>query len=234
MKHVYVIPGTGVPKDIRTDRNYQLFLRQVFNRIFDDTTKRRIINPVVIFSGGHTDCWPPYRRSEAAEMAKLFKTFMAGSVVKKYTRQWRLRLENKSLSSLENHLFVKRLIGPRPAAITWFAEMTRIGRHAMFGQRIFGRRFRSVGVDYDISDNRYRLDMNKEWEKIYCAYDLWALRSPTNLRAHHKYHVDRHKFLRSYPPSQHVEAVHQWRVTMAIKKLPPAFQVESKRRGLLS
>jgi hypothetical protein len=234
MKHVYAIPGTGVPKNIRTDLNYQLLLRQAFNRIFDDTTKRKIVDPVIIFSGGQTDCWPPYKRSEAAEMAKLFKTLMAGSAVRKYTRQWRLRLEDRSLSSLENHLFVKRLVGSRPADITWFAEITRVGRHTLLGRRIFGRRFRTVGIDYDVSANRYRLGMIDEREKMHRAYDLWALRSPANQRAHHHYYVERRIFLRSFSPSQHVEAVHQWCVTMAIKKLPPTFRAEATRRGLIS
>jgi len=233
MKHIYVIPGTGVPKDIRFDLNYQLFLRQVFNRIFDDTTKRHILDPLIIFTGGHTDCWPPYKRSEAAEMAKLFKSFMAGPVTRTYTRQWKIKLEDKSISSLENHLFVKRLVGNKKTNLTWFAELTRVKRHQALGRHVFGQGFKTIGIDYDVSANRYRLGMIDDREKLSVAHDFWALRKPANQRAHHRYFLERFKFLRSFPVTKHVEAVHQWRVQMAVKKLPVEFKRVAQRRGLI-
>jgi methionyl-tRNA synthetase len=44
----------------------------VFNKIYDLVTRNDIAKPLIIFSGGKTDCFKPYKRNEASEMIKLF------------------------------------------------------------------------------------------------------------------------------------------------------------------
>ena len=72
MKNIFLILGYGIPKNISKDGNYNFYLKIVFNRIFEITIKKCLIEPLVILSGGKTDCFSPYARTEAEEMTKLF------------------------------------------------------------------------------------------------------------------------------------------------------------------
>jgi len=72
MKQVFIVMGYGVPQDIMADGNYAVYLRNVFNHIYDEASRRKV-EPIIIFSGGKTDLFKPYKRTEAGEMIKFFQ-----------------------------------------------------------------------------------------------------------------------------------------------------------------
>lgn len=43
---IFLILGHGVPKDILKDENYNLYLKSVFNKIYDLKIQNKITNPI--------------------------------------------------------------------------------------------------------------------------------------------------------------------------------------------
>ncbi len=110
-----LIPGYGIPEDIFKDCNYNTYLTGCFNRLFDEY---RGAEGVIVFSGGCTDCYSPYKRTEAREMKKWFEKQMKHIRQAAGVRlQWRMKTENRSLSTLENVLFFKPFVQPRSEVI---------------------------------------------------------------------------------------------------------------------
>jgi hypothetical protein len=156
-KQIYFILGYGVPKDMLSDKHYDRYFSQAFNCIYNQSAGAPA---VIIFSGGSTDCYKPYKRTEGAEMLKLFKKFCNQSFVRKSVKQWKLLIENKSLSTLENLLFAKNILIGRNinrGNLTIFCEATRDRRIKILAGKIFSKLFKIkiVPVNFDTSINRY-------------------------------------------------------------------------------
>ena len=125
MEKVFIILGYGVPKNIMADTNYIHYLSEAFNKIFDAA---RGEESTILFCGGHTDCYPLFKRTEAEEMAKLFKSFATREFVKIETKRWKYIKERRSVCRLENFLYayeylVKNKI--KNVELTIFCEYTR-------------------------------------------------------------------------------------------------------------
>jgi len=73
MNNIFLIFGYGIPKNILKNENYNFYLKMVFNRIYDIIVKTKVRKPLVICSGGKTDIFKPYNRTEAEEIIKFLK-----------------------------------------------------------------------------------------------------------------------------------------------------------------
>jgi hypothetical protein len=227
MKQVFIVPGYGVPKDILRDLNMTLYLRGVANYIFDRTAGDAK-PPVVIFSGGPTDMWKPYKRTEAAEMYRWMKTAIKSRDFRKEMKRWKIRLEVKSISTLEKVIFLSKMkqAGMR---VTVFSEFTR----APHWERLLAKGripAKVISIDFDASANRYRVPQLQEKEQAIIRFDLWALRSQQNLRKHRQFFQKRLEYLRQAGPKNHVEAVHRfWKDGATM--LPPQIRSMLKKHA---
>lgn len=88
MKNIFLVFGYGIPKDILKDENYNFYLKMVFNQIYNLVIEKNIDNPVIICSGGKTDMYKPYKRTESTEMTKLFKSIAKRPFLKQVTKDW--------------------------------------------------------------------------------------------------------------------------------------------------
>lgn len=216
MNDVFLILGYGIPKDILKDEKYNFYFKMVFNRIYDITTRKKVTKPLVVCSGGKTDMFKPYKRSEADEMIKLLKKLSNRPFLKKITRNWLFIPERKSLSTLENILNCKEVIKKKNIKKTnfyIFCEQTREKRIKILAKKILDKNynFQVMPIDFDVSKNRYLpTDYLVKKEKTELDHSLWALRSPENLKKHHKVFEEKIEYLRKAGPKVHVEAVKKW------------------------
>jgi hypothetical protein len=209
----FLVLGYGIPKDILKDQNYDFYLRTAFNRMFDECARMGSWNATIIFAGGKTDMWKPYSRVEAKEMVKAFRLLMKREAVKEYTKVWKLVPEMKSLSTLDNFLYVKELMDQgkiHARKMIVFCEQTREQRVKALGKRLFGN-VKVHPVDFDQSANRY-LDPTKLQRimKEGMKFDLWALKHQQNLSKHRNLFKEKIAFLRKAGPDVHVQAVREW------------------------
>lgn len=216
MRKIYLILGYGTPRNIFKDENYNFYLKMVFNRVYDDTINKSIVDPFIIFSGGNTDMIKPYKRTEADEMMRFFKKLASRRGVHEATCKWRFITERKSISSLENILQSKEILQKRKigqADITLFCEHTRKRRVSILSKKLFSKNLNInvEPIDFDVSPNRY-LDSEflKKKERVELKHCLWALKSPENLEKHHKFFVEKIAYLRKAGPKAHVKAVKQF------------------------
>jgi hypothetical protein len=216
MRNIFLVFGYGIPKNILKDENYNFYLKMVFNRIYDLVIKKDIKNPIIICSGGKTDMFKPYKRTEAEEMIKLLKKLARRPFLKFVTKIWLFIPEKKSLSTLENFLNCKALLKKRriqKANLYIFCEQTREKRIKTVGRKIFDKNynFQVIPIDFDISSNRY---IDPEFlvkkEKAELKHSLWALEKPENLKKHHKLFQEKIDYLREAGPDVHVNAVKKW------------------------
>lgn len=233
MPYIFFIFGYGIPKEILKDENYNLYLKSVFNQIYDVVAPEKKARPMIVFCGGQTDCFPPYQRSEAEEMRRFFKIFIRQrSFLKPITRTWQLFAEKKSISSLENLLFSraflqkkkikKARLAARQAKVFIFCEQTRGRRVKILAKKIFGRNYQLqvMPMDFDVCANRYLSpDFIVKKEKSELRRALWALKSPANLKKHHQFFEKRIAYLRKAGPKAHGKAVREmWRQTLKESK----------------
>ena len=203
------------------DFNYQIYLRSAFNRIYDMVTSQKIQRPIIMPSGGPTDVWPPYRRTEAGVMIEFLKGLARRPTVSKSTRGWKFAAESRALSTLENLFFTKKLLRPG-SKITLFCEQTRVPRIRREARRVYGARYQVevIGIDFDVSANRY---VDPAWlqKKEHGAerFNTWSMKSPANLREHHRYYARRIAYFRRIGGPNHVAAVRTW-PQQAIKEFP--------------
>ena len=213
MKNIFLIFGYGIPENILKDENYNFYLKIVFNRIFDITTKKSLTEPLIIFSGGKTDCFKPYARTEAGEMVKLFNKLKNRRFVHNTTQDWRLVLEKKSLSTLENLLFTKNIIKSKRIQnfnLYILCEQKREKRAKALVRNVFGKKNKAmiIPIDFDTSKNRYlSKDFIREKEKRALRFDLWALKNSGNFKKYHQFYQDKLKFFRQIGPDRHAYAV---------------------------
>lgn len=214
MQKFFLIHGYGISKNIFKDDSYRGYLNPVFNIIYDEATLKDI-QPVIIFSGGKTDMFKPYRRTEAGEMARYFKFLAARPFVDQMTKTWKYELEDKALSSLENILFTRNLLAKKYPHIevgTIIFEQSRAKRIRTIAKKIFtqfaGLTF--LPIDFDISVTRYDLKLIEDKERHALEFDLWSLENSKNLKAHHQIFTDKIRVLRQAGPARHQVAVKAW------------------------
>lgn len=213
MNNIFIILGYGVPKNILSDGNYGHYLPITFNTIYEASI-RGAAKPVVVFSGGPTDIFKPYRRVEATEMARFFREQLKKLPPRQ--RNWRMYSEQKSLSTLENLLFAKDLLKKQRVTgsnITIFCEATREHRVSVLAKRLFGKHYslHVVPIDFDTSSNRYLgADFFETKEARVLQLDLWALKSADNYKRYHQLFLEKISFLRSKGAKHHAKAIEEW------------------------
>lgn len=216
MKNIFLIFGYGIPKNILKDENYNFYLKMVFNRIYDITTKSNITNPIIICTGGETDMYKPYERTEAEEMIRLLEKLATRPFLKKVTKNWQFIPEKKSLSSLENLLYGAEIIKKKnikKPKVFIFCEQTREKIIKILANKILNNNYsiKVIPIDFDISPNRY-VDPKflLEKEQVYLKHSLRAFKSPENLKKFRKIFEEKIEFLRQAGPGDHTRAVKEW------------------------
>ena len=216
MKNIFLIFGYGIPKNIFVDENYNLYLKTVFNQVYDLVTKDKVSSPLVICSGGKTDCFKPYKITEGDEMVKFFKKLCQQSFLKSVTKNWLFVSEKTSLSTLENFLHCRGILKKQkitPARLFVFCEQTRVKRVKILAKKILNKKYNPIviPVDFDTSANRY-LDPKflTEKEQLVLKHDLWALENTTNFKKYHQLFEEKLRFLRKAGPEVHTKAVQEW------------------------
>lgn len=203
MRYCWIVFGYGVPEDIFKDEQYAIYLKIAFNRLFEKVTQaKNSPNVHVLFCGGKTDLFPPYYRTEAAEMFQYWKMLASRPAVKKITRGWLNHTEKRSLSTLENLLFSKQTVQKLGKIDTLFitCEQTRAKRVAFLAKKIYPKlKTEIIPIDFDNSPIRYDIEAIREKEKIEIKHMEWALRKPQNLQKHHRLFEEKIAFLRSGP-----------------------------------
>jgi len=165
-----IINGYGVPEDIRTDRSYHAYLVQAVNWLWE---RHRAHALTIVPCGGKTDMRPPYRRTEAGEIAKWLRPRIAALGL---TPRWRIAPIATELTALENMLAVAKRHAKGP--IVYFCEWTRLKKMRALAKRVFGKRATVVGIEFDGSAPRYDLDGRRALEREDLRYSLAALEDP--------------------------------------------------------
>lgn len=223
MKKCFLVLGYGVPKNILKDENYNFYLKMVFNKIYNEVLEKNVSKPVIIFSGGKTDCFKPYKRNESDEMIKLFKVLKNRQVVKSKTNDWQMVVERTSLSTLENFLESLKLIKKlNEVNITVFCEYTRKKRIQRLIKRVFDKKYKvSINsIDFDVSQNRYLgRDFIEKREKGALKEELKALQNKKSLEEYHQQNLEKINFLRNKSPKNHVKDLKEyWRLKLKNNK----------------
>lgn len=220
MRPVFLVLGYGIPKNILKDENYSRYIGVALNTIFDIVSSKKVKNPLIIFNGGSSDCRPPYQKTEAEEMAKLFKTLMNNRTLKSQTKNWKSTLQKKALSTVENLLFSHDIIRKKNlknCAVYIFCEKTRTRRINILSKRIFNpdsvgiQSFRCIPIDFDQSENRYldpRFIAKKEQAEL--KRELSVIENPKHLKLYQKALKERQRRLREAGPGKHAEEVRKW------------------------
>jgi hypothetical protein len=216
MKNIFLVFGYGIPKNILKDENYNFYLKMVFNHIYNLVIQKGISSPIVICSGGKTDMFKPYQRTEAEEMIKLLKKLVKRPFLKTATQDWLFLEEKESLSTLENFINCKTLLKKKKitkANVYIFCEKTREKRVRVVGKEVFGKsfNFQVMPVDFDNSANRYIApELIAKKERIELKHSMWALENTQNLKKHHKLFKEKIDYLRKAGPGAHTESVKKW------------------------
>lgn len=191
-----LIPGYGVPKDILKDTNYNSYLSICFNTLFHKYHNQK---GTIIFSGGYTDCYPPYQRTEAREMKRWFeqqKKIAEKACEKKLN--WIFKTDNKSLTSVENIFNVKPFVSQK-SNILIFCDATRALRMKKFATEILGKNIaKIIPVDFDTSNNRYKLDAIAWREKEDLRLSLKAVLDPKLLKIRREFAKRKLEIMREY------------------------------------
>lgn len=172
-----LICGYGVPKNILEDKNYHAYLIACFNCLFDHHQNDR---GVIVLNGGPTDCYKPYRRTEAGEIAKwLQKKKIAVEKLTGKKLPWKIISKPKSLSSVENLLNFKPLAQGTKII---FCEQIRSPRIKKLANKIFGRQTKIIPIDFDASARRYSPLRTKQSEQDFLRMELRAVNDPNALK----------------------------------------------------
>ncbi|MFN3301648.1 MAG: hypothetical protein ACK413_01280 [Patescibacteria group bacterium] len=213
MKNIFVIPGYGIPKDILKDEQQKRYLGLVFNYIFQFCLDNKETRPLIIFCGGNTDIFKPYKRTEAKELKKLFLTLAKRSFVKNYTKNWQYKLREKSLSTLENILeankIIKKIKGKK--SIYFFTEKTLEFKVKRLAREILKTNFKVIALDFDLSINRYRNpDFINKKESLDIKLALKSLRDRKFFNRYRELLKEKIEYLRKAKAKHHQEAIYKW------------------------
>lgn len=213
MRNIFVILGYGIPKDILKDEPSRRYLSLIFNSVYRISLEKKDKKPIIIFTGGHSDIFRPFKRAEAAAMKKLFLFFAHRPFIKEYTKDWCYKTETQSLSTLENlinsYKIIKKIKGPKRVYV--FCEFTRANKIKIFTRRIIKNNFQIIPIDFDLSLNRYLNSkfINKR-ESVDIKLGLRALRDKKFYSKYRSIFRERIKFLRKAGVKHHPEAVKKW------------------------
>lgn len=215
MNDIFLVLGYRIPKNIFHDDNYKFYLNLVFNKIYSIAEKDKKIKPLIIFCGGKTDTFKPYKRNEADEMIKFFNSLRRRSGVSSATKDWLSVSEKKSLSTLENLVNSKNIIsqrGIKKANLFIFCEQTRENRVRKMAHKIFNKNYslKVVPLDFDTSNSRYLpFDFIVKKEMAELKHSLWALKNEKNFKKHHDLFVEKLEYLKKFRPDN-ASAVKKW------------------------
>ena len=208
----FIICGYGIPKDIAHDVNYTTYLHLVFNFIYQQEANQEAI---IVPCGGPTKCDPPFEDTEAETIINYLMELSQRQEVAEKTNKWKFIPEDKSLSTLENLLFARKILDDVAPIekITIFCEKTREKRVEAFANDIFDQDVSISAIDFDISKNRY-LDPNtlNKKEALALKEGLWTLQEPERIKKHHDFFQKKIGFLRRRQSEglSHVDAVKEW------------------------
>lgn len=144
--------------------------------------------------GGKTDMHPPYRRTEAGEIAKWFSPRIRALGL---TSRWQVKPIATELSALEDMLAAAKQY-PR-GSIVYFCEWTRLKKMRALAKRIFGARATVIGIEFDGSAPRYDSRGRTALEREDLAYSLAALEDPAWRRALRAATEEKIRVLRATP-----------------------------------
>jgi hypothetical protein len=216
MKNVFFIFGYGVPKNILQDENYNSYLKTVFNKIYDFTIQKNITDPIIICSGGPTDLFRPYKRTEAEEMIRFFQNLIKRPYLKPIAKNWSFIPEKNSLSTLENLLNCQAILTKNKITrgnLHIFCEQTRRRRVKILTQKLLTKNFhlKITPIDFNTSPDRY-FDPKflAKKEKLVLRYDLWALKNYANFQKYHQTFTDKFGSLRRAKPATRPEVMKVW------------------------
>ncbi|MEK9155218.1 MAG: ElyC/SanA/YdcF family protein [Patescibacteria group bacterium] len=214
MTDVFAILGYGVPKDITTDENYRTYLSIVFNHIYQESAGKEA---VIIPCGGKTSCVPPFTGTEAGAMISYFRSLVKRPFVKEATKRWKFIAEDRSISSLENFVFLSEILVREKITkgrMTIFCDATRARRMKIVARRVFPKvKCTIVGIDFDVSHARYiGAEAIAKKEKVALQESLHVLSSPELLMEHHQLFEGKLRFLRARAKQgvAHPDAVAEW------------------------
>jgi hypothetical protein len=213
MKNIFIISGYGIPKDILKDEPYRKYLGFTFNKIYQICLDKKDKEPIIIFTGGPSDVFKPYKRTEAQEMKKLFLNYAKRDFVRKHTKTWKYKTENKSLCTIENIIYsdslVKNIRGKKFFYL--FCEYTRRNKVKTFAKKIIKKNFKVIDLDFDLSANRYlEPEFLHKKESFSVKYELKTLTDQKFKKQFHKTLEDRLDFFRKQGPKKHRKAIEEW------------------------
>ncbi len=211
---IFIIPGYGIPESIERDQNYPTYLHVAFNRIYSAAKGEKAL---IIPCGGPTNCTPPYEGTEAAMIGDYIQKLIDRPEMGGRCKEWLIAPEDRSLSTLENLVFAKRISDEAGGAesITIFCEATRDQRIRSVSSAVFGGSIPVTvePIDFDVSANRY-LDpaIIEQKENVEIRGSLWALENSDRLAKHHELFERKFALLRSLQDGgmSHVDAVKEW------------------------
>lgn len=234
---VFIIPGYGIPESLERDQNYVTYLHVAFNRISESAHGE---NALIIPCGGPTNCTAPYEGTEAAMIGEYMQKLIDHAEMGDRCNAWTMKLEDQSLSTLENLVFAKHMIDEAESveSMTVFCEATRRDRVLKLSEVIFGSSTQKAieSIDFDTSANRY-LDpaIIERKEQLELEGSLWVLQQPDRLVQHHQLFERKFALLRSLQSAgmSHVDAVAEWyrhAPTLIAELMPdhPGFKKERK------
>lgn len=201
-----IVNGYGVPQNILNDQSYHAYLIQIFNFLWDNFHSKQL---TIAPCGGHSDLFPPYKRTEAGEIAKWFRKRINSL---KLFENWRVETISTELSALENMLAVKKLLST-PAY--YFCEKTREYKMRVLAQKIFGRKTKVIAIEFDGSAPRYQSPGRKNLESLDLKYSLLALTNPAWRKMLKQSSIEKIKILRQTP--EKVRATEIDRITRRIR-----------------
>jgi methionine synthase II (cobalamin-independent) len=117
-------------------------------------------------------------------MRKLLARMTFRLELKKKIASWRYAELKDCYSTVEGLLALKNKIDQKISVVI-FGEATRADRMGVLAQKIFGRRAKVVGVDFDLSARRYlnpKIIQKKEKQDL--AQELRIVKNPKLLKAY--------------------------------------------------
>lgn len=196
-----IINGYGVPKNIATDKNYNRYLKEVFSYLLEHFGGKPLI---VVPCGGPTDFYPPYRRTEAGEMARWLEPRITKH---KLAKQWKLNPIATEVSAIENMLACRGIYKRHHPL--YFCEQSREKKMRILAKKIFGAKATVVPIDFDRSPAQFDTKTRKALEKEDLEYSLRALRDQRWRRTLNAANWEKIRILRSLPQKQRAHAVDQ-------------------------
>ncbi|MFH1404847.1 MAG: hypothetical protein ABIH21_01990 [Patescibacteria group bacterium] len=216
---VVLICGYGVPNNILKDINYNLYLTVCVNKLF---STHRYDSGYIILSGGKTDCFKPYRRTEAGEMKKWIKKKIIQ--IEKATKEklsWKIILDKKALTTVENLLFLKQFINKttKIKPIIFF-EYSRTDKIRKLVKTIFQDKTELYPIDFDGSSIRYCGLYSNDLNKQIIALELLAAKDKKALMTLQHFAQKKLSIMRQYSSKQ------------AHKKLPEILEALHKEYSI--